>query len=104
VGDDGLLELKCPNTATHINTLLTGRIDDKYHKQMQFQMACTGRQWCDFASYDNRMPERMRLFVKRVNRDETEIGEIETAVRAFLLEIEETLGRLQTKFEAELAA
>src|SRR6476619_1024978 len=50
VGDDGLLELKCPNTATHIETLLTGRIPDKYVKQMQFQMACTRRAWCDFAS------------------------------------------------------
>jgi predicted phage-related endonuclease len=42
VGDDGLLELKCPNSATHIETLLSGEIPDKYIKQMQFQMACTG--------------------------------------------------------------
>lgn len=104
VADDGLLELKCPNTATHIETLLTGRIPDKYHKQMQFQMACTGREWCDFASYDNRMPERMRLFVKRVKRDEEEVSEIETAVRAFLLEIDETLGRLRSTYEQLEAA
>ena len=104
VGDDGLLELKCPNTATHINSLLTGRIDDKYFKQMQFQMACTGREWCDFASYDNRMPERMRLFVKRVKRDEEEVSEIETAVRAFLLEIDETLERLRSAYEQLEAA
>jgi putative phage-type endonuclease len=104
VGDDGLLELKCPNTATHIETLLTGRIPDKYHKQMQFQLACTGREWCDFASYDNRMPERMRLFVKRVSRDAQDISEIETAVRAFLLEIDETLARLTAKFDQLEAA
>lgn len=104
VAEDGLLELKCPNTATHIETLLTGRIPDKYHKQMQFQMACTGRQWCDFASYDNRMPERMRLFVKRVARDEAEIGEIETEVRSFLAEIDETLGRLKAICEEKEAA
>jgi putative phage-type endonuclease len=103
VGSDGLLELKCPNTATHIQTLLTGRIDDKYHKQMQFQMACTGREWCDFASYDNRMPERMRLFVKRVNRSQEEIGEIETEVKAFLAEIDETVSRLQQICEKEAA-
>lgn len=104
VGDDGLLELKCPNTATHLDTLITGRIPDKYHKQMQFQMACTGREWCDFASYDNRMPERMRLFVKRVNRSAEDIAEIEDAVRAFIAEIDETLERLRAVYEREKEA
>lgn len=104
VGDDGLLELKCPNTATHIETLITGRIPDKYHKQMQFQMACTGRQWCDFASYDNRMPERMRLFVKRVERNAEDINEIEAEVRTFLTEIDETLARLSERYEKLEAA
>jgi putative phage-type endonuclease len=104
VGSDGLLELKCPNTATHIETLLTGRIADKYHKQMQFQMACTGRDWCDFASYDNRMPERMRLFVKRVARDASEITEIEEEVKAFLAEIDETVERLVAICEQKEAA
>src|SRR5690349_24823793 len=84
VGDDGLLELKCPNTATHIGTLLLGVIPDKYVKQMHFQMACTGRKWCDFASYDNRLPERMRLYVKRVNRDDALVAEIEAEVVKFL--------------------
>ena len=105
VGSDGLLELKCPNTATHIETLLTGRIPDKYHKQMQFQMACTGREWCDFASYDPRMPERMRLFVKRIPRDEGEIAEIEREVSVFLSEIADTVARLEEACEArEMAA
>jgi putative phage-type endonuclease len=104
VSDDGLLELKCPNTATHIETLLTGAIPDKYVKQMLFQLACTGRAWCDYASYDNRMPERMRLFVKRIERDEDAIGEIETEVRAFLMEIDETVARLRSEYEAQLEA
>jgi putative phage-type endonuclease len=104
VGDDGLLELKCPNSATHIETLLLGRIPEKYHFQMQFQMACTGRQWCDFASYDNRLPERMRLFVKRVARDADAILEIETAVVAFLAEINETVTQLQARYETQLEA
>jgi putative phage-type endonuclease len=104
IGDDGLLELKCPNSATHIETLLGGVIPDKYVKQMQFQMACTGRQWCDFASYDNRLPERMRLFVKRVDRDEELIGEIETAVRGFLAEIDETVAQLRVRYEQQLEA
>jgi len=104
IGDDGLLELKCPNSATHIETLLGGVIPDKYVKQMQFQMACTGRQWCDFASYDNRLPERMRLFVKRVDRDEELIGEIETEVRGFLAEIDETVAQLRVRYEQQLEA
>jgi len=104
IGDDGLLELKCPNSATHIETLLGGVIPDKYVKQMQFQMACTGRQWCDFASYDNRLPERMRLFVKRVDRDEELIGEIETEVRGFLAEIDETVAQLRARYEQQLEA
>lgn len=104
IGEDGLLELKCPLTATHIETLLTGAIPDKYIKQMQFQLACTGRQWCDFASYDPRLPERMRLFVKRVDRDAELIGEIETEVRAFLMEVEETVTQLRARYDRELEA
>jgi putative phage-type endonuclease len=104
VGDDGLLELKCPNTATHIETLLTGCIPDKYFKQMQFQMSCTGRAWCDFASYDNRLPERMRLFVSRVARDDAAIAEIEREVCAFIAEIDETVGKLLAAYEPEKEA
>jgi putative phage-type endonuclease len=102
VGEDGLLELKCPNTATHIDTLLSGSVPDKYIKQMQFQMACTGRQWCDFASYDNRLPERMRLFVKRIERSAETIAEIETEVTAFLAEIDDTVGKLRAQYEPQL--
>jgi putative phage-type endonuclease len=104
VGDDGLLELKCPNTATHIETLLLGCIPDKYMKQMQFQMACTQRAWCDFASYDNRLPERMRLYVQRVERDEATVAEIEAEVTRFLKEIDETVEQLRARYEAQLEA
>jgi putative phage-type endonuclease len=104
VGEDGLLELKCPNTATHIETLLTGIIPDKYFKQMQFQMSCTGRAWCDFASYDNRLPERMRLFVSRVERDDAAIAEIEREVCVFIAEIDETVGKLLAAYEPEKEA
>lgn len=87
VGDAGLIEIKCPNTATHIDTLLCDGIDGKYITQMQVQMACTGRQWCDFVSFDPRLPGDMQLFVQRVPRDNARIAEIETEVRAFLSEI-----------------
>lgn len=88
VGDDGLLEIKCPNTAGHIETLLGASIDNGYIKQMQWGMACSGRQWCDFVSYDPRLPERMRLFIKRVPRDSKIIADLDRDVREFLAELD----------------
>ena len=87
VSTDGLVEIKCPNTATHIDTLLGKSVPEKYILQMQWQMACTARQWCDFVSYDPRMPENLRLFVKRVNRDDVLILDLEDKVREFLSEV-----------------
>jgi len=87
IGPDGLVEIKCPNTATHLETLLGQAIPAKYEAQMQFQMSCTGRKWCDFVSYDPRMPEHMRLFVKRMPRDDKRIAEIEGEITAFLREV-----------------
>lgn len=87
VSADGLVEIKCPNTATHIDTLLGQSVPGRYVTQMQWQMACTGRAWCDFVSFDPRMPEDMRLFVRRVDRDETQIAELEREIRTFLAEL-----------------
>ena len=94
VGDDGLVEIKCPQTATHIETLRGGTVPGKYLTQMLWQMACTGRQWCDFVSYDPRMPDAMRLFVKRVPRDDARIAELEAEVVAFLTELDTTVAEL----------
>lgn len=99
VGDDGLVEIKAPNTATHIETLLGGTVPEKYVLQMQWQLNCTGRQWCDFASYDPRLPESMRLFVQRVHRDETQIAALEKDVVEFLTELRETVAKLRAKYE-----
>jgi putative phage-type endonuclease len=104
VGTDGLVEIKCPNTATHIDTLLTGTISDKYLKQMMFQMMCCGREWCDFASYDPRLPERMRLFVRRVTFDTELAAEIAETVTTFIAEIDDTVGKLLAKYEPQLEA
>ena len=94
VGVDGLVEVKCPNTSTHIETILSGAIPGKYQLQMLWQMACTGREWCDFVSYDPRLPTPLRLFVRRVTRDEVRIAEVEHEVREFLVEIDAIVGRL----------
>lgn len=104
VGTDGLVEIKCPNTATHIDTLLEGAVPEKYIKQMQWQMRCTGRAWCDFVSYDPRLPARMQLFVSRVNADPAMQSEIEAHVSAFLLEVEATVSALSNKFNLKEAA
>jgi putative phage-type endonuclease len=95
VGDDGLVEIKCPNTATHITTLRDGEIPDKYIKQMQWQMACTERDWCDFVSFDPRMPVEMQLHIQRVDRDNDLIAEIESAAIGFLDEIAATVAELE---------
>ena len=94
VGDDGLLEIKCPNTATHIETLISKVVPGKYNTQMQFQMACTGRQWCDFVSFDNRLPEMFQLFVTRVPRDEVFIRLIESEIVQFLAELDDKINKL----------
>jgi len=104
VGDNGLIELKCPNTATHIETLLGDEIPGKYITQMQWQMACTGRLWCDFASYDPRLPESMRLFIKRVERDDARIAELQTLVAAFLAELDGKVAALRSLYERREAA
>lgn len=98
VADAGLVEIKCPQTATHIETLLGGDVPAKYNYQMQWQMACTGRDWCDWVSYDPRMPESMRLFIKRVPKDAALIASLETEVMAFLAEVDATTKTLATKY------
>jgi putative phage-type endonuclease len=98
VGDDGLLEIKAPNTATHLDTLTGQKIPAKYETQMLWQMACTGRKWCDFASYDPRMPPHMRLFIKRLDRDDARIAELEAEVTAFLAEINARIEELNTLY------
>jgi putative phage-type endonuclease len=94
VGEDGLLEIKCPNTATHIETLISKVVPGKYNTQMQFQMACTGRQWCDFVSFDNRLPEMFQLFVTRVPRDEVFIRLIESEIVQFIAELDDKINKL----------
>jgi len=104
IGSDGLLEIKCPGTATHIETLLGGTIPEKYRLQMLFQMACTERSYCDFVSFDPRLPETMRLFVQRLPRDDDAIAEIEREVVTFLGEVDRTVSELRAKYERQLEA
>jgi len=95
IDDDGLVEIKCPNTATHIDTLLAGKAPAKYIPQMQWQLCVTGRQWCDFVSFDPRLPEDLQLAIYRVERDEGLIAEYEYKVREFLQSVDETIAKLE---------
>jgi putative phage-type endonuclease len=94
IGDWGLIEIKCPNTATHIETLLSQTVPSKYNTQMQWQMACTGRIWCDFVSFDPRLPTELQLFVKRVPRDAAYIQMLEEEVKKFLTELDGKITKL----------
>jgi len=94
VGEHGLIEIKCPNTATHIETLLGKPIAGSYVTQMMWQMACSGRLWCDFVSYDPRLPADLALFVSRVAFDNEMAGGLERDVRGFLREVDEKIDAL----------
>lgn len=100
VNQDGLVEIKCPNTATHIDTLLGKSVPGKYITQIQWQLACTGREWCDFVSYDPRLSGHLALFVQRVMRDDAYISKLESSVIAFLSEVRATVKALEAYAEA----
>lgn len=94
VGKDGLIEIKCPTAANHIETLTSQTAPSKYMAQMQWQMACTEGKWVDFVSYCADLPEALQLCVIRVNRDNEYIENMETEVTKFLNEVEETVNKL----------
>jgi putative phage-type endonuclease len=101
IDEDGLVEIKCPNTSTHIDTLLDEKVPSKYVTQIMWQMACTERKWCDFVSFDPRMPEHMQLFVKRVESDDDIIIELEREVEKFLVELEYKITTLDQLYKKE---
>lgn len=88
VNADGLVEIKCPNTATHITYLLAGEVPPAYKPQMAWQLACTGRKWCDFVSFDPRMPEDLQLFVVRYEPTSEYLAMLESEVTVFLIELD----------------
>ena len=68
---------------------------------MMWQMACTGAKWCDFVSYDPRMPESMRFFCKRIERDNTVIRDLDTEVKAFLKELDRKIDDLNAIYRKD---
>lgn len=100
VGEDGLVEIKCPTAATTAKVLLTDYLDETYAAQIQWQLACTGRQWCDYVVYDDRMPEHLRLYIKRIDRNDALIADVEKEVLKFLEEIDVAVAVLTKKYAA----
>ena len=92
---DGLIEVKCPNTATHLEFLRYGKIPEKYRKQMLWQMECTEREWCDFASYDPRMPPHLQLKVVRFGRDSVALADLRDGVLSALIEVSKIIEELE---------
>lgn len=103
VGDRGLVEIKCPTLRTHLDTLLTAEIPEQHLPQMRWQMACTGRAWCDFASWHPSVPVHLRLWVKRLHRDDAQIAKDEADVSAFLAEVDARVAKLLGADRAEAA-
>ena len=95
VGKDGLVEIKCPKVATHLAYLIADVVPAAYKNQMMWQMACTGRDWCDFVSFRPDLPEHLQLFIIRFKRDPARILELETAVIAFLDGVDKMLFQLK---------
>ena len=94
---EGAWEAKCPNSNTHIEYILAGKPPAKYIPQMAWQLACTGRKWVDFVSYDDRLEDESKhLFIVRYHRDDEYIAEIEEAVKQFLLEVEAKVSKFKS--------
>jgi len=94
IGEDGLIEIKCPNTTTHLDYIFSGKVPAEYVKQIQCQLWVTDREWCDFVSFDPRLPTRNQLFVVRAKRDEKLMREMEVEVTQFLEEVNKLIARL----------
>ena len=95
IGEDGCIEIKCPNTSTHLDTLLSQKVPSKYITQMTWQMVCTGRKWCDFLSYDPRLPENLQLYIERIELDEDYAKKLQNEVVMFLVEVNEKVEKLR---------
>ncbi len=95
IGSDGLLEIKCPESKQHLEYLRLSTAPAKYKPQIQWQLACTGRAWCDFVSYDPRFPEPLRLHIVRVDRDAEYIASVELEVVEFLKQVAAVVAEIE---------
>ena len=96
--EGGMVEIKCPESKTFLEVMLSNNpVESKYFAQMQWQMRCADRPWCDYVVFDPRFPPKAQLFIARVNRDDRWIEEAETEVKKFLAEVDEKVQALKQK-------
>jgi putative phage-type endonuclease len=101
VGDDGMVEIKCPSSSTALEVWLThsqggNPVDAKYYAQMQWQMRCADRAWNDYVVFDPRMPAKAQLFIYRVKRDDDWLKVAEEEVLKFLAELDAKVTALKS--------
>jgi putative phage-type endonuclease len=96
----GLVEIKAPMPAQHLDMLINGVISNDHFVQMMWQLSCTGREWCDFVSYSSDFPSKMQMVIKRVHRDETLIRDLEREIAMFIKEIDRKIAELSRRFAA----
>lgn len=99
IGLDGQAEVKCPATTTHLNTLLTKEVPAEYIPQITWQLACTRRKWCDFISFDPRLPEHLQIVIIRVYAKDLDIAGIEQAVINFNIVVDKAIAELNAEYE-----
>lgn len=98
IGLDGVVEIKCPQAAAHLDLLLNGQISNDYCVQMAWQLCCTGRMWCDFVSYSSDFPGPMQIWIKRVPRDQTLIAELEREIAEFVKQVDRKVAELSRRY------
>lgn len=103
VGDRGMLEIKCPNTATHVFTIQSGKHDPQYEWQMLAQLSCTDRDWVDFVTFDDRLPDELQYACFRFERDEARIRQMETEIKLFLEELAELEHEMRERMRSKAA-
>lgn len=97
IGDKGLVEIKCPNSTTHIRYIMDGKVPTTYRKQIQGQLWVCEREWCDFVSYDPRVKSRP-YFCERVERDDKFIKELAIGVTMFVTDLKEMIDSFNPTF------
>ena len=96
---NGQIEVKCPSIATHLNTLLTKEIPVEHIPQITWQLACTRREWCDFVSYDPRLPEHLQIVIIRVSAKDLDIAGVEQSVINFNIAVDKAMAELNVGYE-----
>lgn len=104
IGNDGLVELKCPMAPAHLDLLLNGQISSDYTTQMMWQLCCTGRAWVDFVSYSSDFPPAMQIWIKRVHRDQTLIAGLEREIAEFVKQVDRKVAELSRRYANAMAA